>query len=89
MSEVLKKPVLVDKAASRSVVGLIEGRKRQLKLGWYVLELENPAADSHVMERSFLQSIRHGTAWKRKERALAYLETVCRRFLPIGFVMIS
>ncbi|KAL8836214.1 MAG: hypothetical protein Q9176_006475 [Flavoplaca citrina] len=56
---VLIKPDLVDKGAEKDVIDLVEGRKYQLKLGWYILrnagqvELRNPVADRHATERGF------------------------------------
>lgn len=56
---VLTKPDLVDKGAEKNVIDLVEGRKYQLKLGWYVLrnasqaELNKRVANRDAMEKSF------------------------------------
>lgn len=59
---VLTKPDLVDKGTEPGVVDLVEGRRHQLALGWYLVrnpgqqESSDPATNRHKLKRHFFKT---------------------------------
>jgi hypothetical protein len=59
---VLTKPDLVDRGAESGVVDLVEGRVRQMKLGWHIIrnpgqkELQDMSMDRGDLEAAFFRS---------------------------------
>jgi Dynamin family/Dynamin central region len=68
---VLTKPDLVDKGAENAVIELIEGRRHQLTLGWYVVknpgqsQLPNSAKERLALEEAFFKG---EMPWNRLDR---------------------
>ena len=59
---VLTKPDLVDRGAEYGVVDLVEGRARQMKLGWHIIrnpgqkDLQDMSMDRGDLEATFFRS---------------------------------
>jgi hypothetical protein len=59
---VLTKPDLVDRGAESGVVDLVEGRVRQMKLGWHIIrnpgqkELQDMSMDRGDLEAAFFRT---------------------------------
>jgi hypothetical protein len=83
---VLTKPDLVDRGAESGVVDLVEGRVRQMKLGWHIIrnpgqkELQDMNMDRGDLEAAFFRS---STPWSSIEKGKVGIDSLRLRIKEV------
>jgi hypothetical protein len=83
---VLTKPDLVDRGAESGVVDLVEGRVRQMKLGWHIIrnpgqkELQDMSMDRGDLEAAFFRS---STPWSSIEKGKVGIDSLRLRIKEV------
>ena len=83
---VLTKPELVDEGAKSAVIALVEGQKRKLASGWYVVrnvwqsQVENSFIDRGAIETAFFRDC---SPWNTFEKDKVGIDSLRRRLQGI------
>jgi hypothetical protein len=82
----LTKPDLVDRGAESGVVDLVEGRARQMKLGWHIIrnlgqkDLQDMSMDRGDLEAAFFRSL---TPWSSIEKEKVGIDSLRLRIKEV------